>query len=119
MLGNLSNVMLVPPLDYVSIAHLLNKSYLVVTDSGGLQEEASSLGRPVLVLRQVTDRPESVAAGTACLAGLESGNIATQIVHLLENERAYRAMIKAENIFGDGQASARIIDALLRFQRSG
>ncbi len=113
VLGELPNVMLTPPLEYVSIAHLLNRSYLVVTDSGGLQEEASSLGRPVLVLRNVTDRPESVAAGTARVVGLESEAIASQIANLLEDGEAYEAMTKAENVYGDGHASARIIKALL------
>jgi UDP-N-acetylglucosamine 2-epimerase (non-hydrolysing) len=116
MLGKLPNVTLLPPLDYVAIAHLLNKSYLVVTDSGGLQEEAASLGRPVLVTRKVTDRPESLEAGTARLVGVESETIARHIVNLLDDERAHDAMVKAGNLFGDGQASARIIDAFLSFR---
>jgi UDP-N-acetylglucosamine 2-epimerase (non-hydrolysing) len=99
----------------VSIAHLLNKSYLVVTDSGGLQEEAASLGKPVLVTRKVTDRPESVEAGTARVVGIESETIAREIVNLLDDAEAYHAMVKAENIYGDGQASARIINAFLSF----
>lgn len=115
MLGNLPNVTLMPPLNYVSIAHLLNKSYLVVTDSGGLQEEAASLGKPVLVTRKVTDRPESVEAGTARVVGIESETIAREIVNLLDDAEAYQAMVKAENIYGDGQASARIINAFLGF----
>ena len=113
MLGNLPNVTLMPPLNYVSIAHLLNKSYLVVTDSGGLQEEATSLGKPVLVTRKVTDRPESVEAGTARVVGIET--ISKEIANLLDDAEAYHAMVKAENIYGDGQASARIIDAFLGF----
>ena len=115
MLGNLPNVTLMPPLNYVSIAHLLNKSYLVVTDSGGLQEEAASLGKPVLVTRKVTDRPESVEAGTARVVGIESETIAREIANLLDDAEAYHAMVKAENIYGDGQASARIINAFLGF----
>ena len=115
MLGNLTNVTLMPPLNYVAIAHLLNKSYLVVTDSGGLQEEAASLGKPVLVTRKVTDRPESVEAGTARVVGIESETIAREIVNLLDDAEAYHAMVKAENIYGDGQASARIINAFLGF----
>lgn len=115
MLGNLPNVTLMPPLNYVSIAHLLNKSYLVVTDSGGLQEEAASLGKPVLVTRKVTDRPESVEAGTARVVGIESEAITKEIVNLLDDAEAYHAMVKAENIYGDGQASARIINAFLGF----
>lgn len=115
MLDNLPNVTLMPPLNYVSIAHLLNKSYLVVTDSGGLQEEAASLGKPVLVTRKVTDRPESVEAGTARVVGIESETIAREIANLLDDAEAYHAMVKAENIYGDGQASARIINAFLSF----
>jgi UDP-N-acetylglucosamine 2-epimerase (non-hydrolysing) len=116
MLGNLPNVMLMPPLDYVSMSHLLNKSYLVVTDSGGLQEEATSLGRPVLVIRKVTDRPESVEAGTARIVGVESETIVREMCRLLEDESAHELMAKSENVYGDGQASARIINAFLSFQ---
>jgi UDP-N-acetylglucosamine 2-epimerase (non-hydrolysing) len=119
MIGELSGIRLIPPLDYVSMAHLLNICHLVVTDSGGLQEEATCLGKPTLVIRKVTDRPESVYAGTARVVGTESEAITGQIAKLLEDEVEYRAMAKAESIYGSGQASEKIIDALLSLQYSG
>lgn len=119
MIGELSGISLIPPLDYVSMAHLLNTCHLVVTDSGGLQEEATCLGKPTLVIREVTDRPESVYAGTARVVGTESEAITRQIAKLLEDEVEYRAMAKAESVYGSGQASEKIIDALLSLQYSG
>ncbi len=116
MLGDAQGVTLLSPLDYVSIAHLLSESYLVVTDSGGLQEEATSLGKPVLVIRKITDRPESVGAGTARVVGVESETIIKQVKILLDDEAAYQSMSKADSVFGEGQASAKIISALLSFQ---
>jgi UDP-N-acetylglucosamine 2-epimerase (non-hydrolysing) len=114
MLSDVSGIMLLPPLDYVSMAHLLNKSDLIVTDSGGLQEEATSLGKPILVIRKVTDRPESVEAGTARIVGLESETITRHLARLLEDEAAYQAMAQAESVYGDGRASEKIIEALMK-----
>jgi len=113
VLGNLGNVTLTPPLDYLSTVHLLKHAYLVLTDSGGLQEEAPSLGKPVLVLREVTERPEGVAAGTARVVGAKRESIVREATCLLEDKHAYAVMAKAVNPYGDGKASQRIVQALL------
>jgi UDP-N-acetylglucosamine 2-epimerase (non-hydrolysing) len=113
LLGSLENVTLTPPLDYLSTVHLLKHAYLVLTDSGGLQEEAPSLGKPVLVLRKVTERPEGVVAGTARVVGVERKSIVRETTRLLEDNHAYAAMAKAVNPYGDGKASQRIVHALL------
>lgn len=104
-----SNITLLPPLDYVSLVHLLKHSYLVLTDSGGIQEEAPSLGVPVLILRDVTDRPEGVEPGTARLVGTHRELIVSETLRLLQDNRAYREMSQA----GDGRAAERILAALL------
>ncbi len=106
-------ITLMPPLDYISTVHLLKHSYLVLTDSGGLQEEAPSLGRPVLVLREVTERPEGVAAGTARVVGVNRESIVQETTRLLEDTQAYASMATAVNPYGDGKASQRIVRALL------
>lgn len=116
MLSDVSGVTLMSPLDYVSMAHLLNESYLVVTDSGGLQEEATSLGKPILVIRKVTDRPESVEAGTARVVGVENETIIKHLTNLLDDARAYQTMAKADSAFGEGEATQKIISALLNFR---
>ncbi len=113
LLGDLGNVTLTPPLDYLSTVHILKHTYLVLTDSGGLQEEAPSLGKPVLVLREVTERPEGVEAGTARLVGVKRESIVRETTHLLEDNQAYAAMATAVNPYGDGKASQRIVEALL------
>jgi len=113
LLGSLESVTLTPPLDYLSTVHLLKHAYMVLTDSGGLQEEAPSLGKPVLVLRDVTERPEGVAAGTARLVGVKRESILRETTRLLEDNEAYSAMAKAVNPYGDGKASQRIVQALL------
>jgi UDP-N-acetylglucosamine 2-epimerase (non-hydrolysing) len=113
MLGNISNITLTPPLDYLTLVHLMKSSYLVLTDSGGIQEEAPSLGVPVLVLRQVTERPEAVAAGTVRVVGTDRHRIIAEVEELLRDGRAYRKMARAVNPYGDGRASARIVAALL------
>lgn len=113
ILGNIDRIHLVEPLDIKDMHNLLNKSYLVLTDSGGLQEEVPSLGKPVLVLRNVTERPEGVAAGTLKLAGVEQETIYNLTKELLENENMYNKMAQARNPFGDGFASERIINAIL------
>jgi UDP-N-acetylglucosamine 2-epimerase (non-hydrolysing) len=113
LLGDLGSVTLTPPLDYLSTVHILKHTYLVLTDSGGLQEEAPSLGKPVLVLRDVTERPEGVEAGTARLVGVKRESIVRETTHLLEDNQAYAAMATAVNPYGDGKASPRIVQALL------
>jgi UDP-N-acetylglucosamine 2-epimerase len=111
-LGGIPNVDLVSPLDYGTMAQVMRRAALVVTDSGGLQEEAPSLGVPVLVLRDVTERPEAVEAGTARLVGTDHDTITKGIRLLLDDAGVYRQMARARNPFGDGHASERIVDAL-------
>jgi UDP-N-acetylglucosamine 2-epimerase (non-hydrolysing) len=108
-------VHLIEPLDYLPFANLMNKSYIILTDSGGIQEEAPSLGKPVLVLREVTERPEAVEAGTVKLAGIERDSIFEMTSMLLEDGESYRSMAEAVNPYGDGKASERIVDAILFF----
>jgi UDP-N-acetylglucosamine 2-epimerase (non-hydrolysing) len=117
-LGNLPNVTLTPPLDYLSTVHVLKHTYLVLTDSGGLQEEAPSLGKPVLVLREVTERQEGVVAGTAQVIGVKRASIVRETTRLLEDNRAYAAMARAVNPYGDGKASQRIVQAILSNDRT-
>ena len=112
-LAGLSNVTLLEPLDYLSFVHLMNRSYMVLTDSGGLQEEAPSLGKPVLVLRNKTERPEAIQAGTARLVGTNTQRIVQETECLLNNSAAYEQMANAVNPYGDGHAAERICRALL------
>lgn len=107
-LAGLSNVALIDPLDYPHFVRLLDMCELVLTDSGGVQEEAPSLGKPVLVMRETTERPEGVAAGTARLVGTDPAHIVTEIFSLLNDKAAYSAMSRAHNPFGDGKAAQRI-----------
>ena len=109
-LGNSSNVKLVSPLSYPSFVWLMNQSYLILTDSGGVQEEAPSLGKPVLVLRETTERPEAVSAGTVKLIGTNKEDIIIYCSELIENNVKYLEMTKAHNPYGDGLASDRIIE---------
>lgn len=111
-LADLANVALIPPLDYPHFARLLGLAEVMLTDSGGVQEEAPALGKPVLVLRETTERPEGVEAGTARLVGTDEDTIVTQIFTLLDDKAAYEAMARAHNPFGDGTASARIVEHL-------
>jgi UDP-N-acetylglucosamine 2-epimerase (non-hydrolysing) len=113
ILGGLSNVRLVEPLDYRTMAHCLQRAYLVLTDSGGLQEEAPALGTPVLVMREVTERPEALEAGTARLVGTDAETIFAEASRLLDDPQAHAAMARAANPYGDGHAAERIVDALL------
>ncbi len=108
VLGGLPNVAMIEPLDYPHFVRLLDLCHLVLTDSGGVQEEAPSLGKPVLVMRETTERPEGVAAGTAKLVGTDRGRIVREVLSLLDDEAAYKAMARAHNPFGDGLASQRI-----------
>ena len=112
-LRNIPGVTLLAPLDYLSFAHLLNRAYLVLTDSGGLQEEAPGLGKPVLVLRDTTERPEAVATGAARLVGTRWRNIVAHVTRLMEDAASYETMANAENPYGDGHAAERICERLL------
>ncbi|MEK9724804.1 MAG: UDP-N-acetylglucosamine 2-epimerase (non-hydrolyzing) [Rhodospirillaceae bacterium] len=114
LLGGHDNIQLVEPLDYLPFVHLMNSCHLVITDSGGIQEEAPSLGKPVLVMRDVTERPEGVAAGTVKLVGTDTDAIVRETVLLLDDEAAYNAMARAHNPYGDGRASGRIIKEIRR-----
>ena len=109
LLQNIDNFYLVEPLDYLPFVYLMNQAYLILTDSGGIQEEAPSLGKPVLVMRDTTERPEAVAAGTVKLIGTNKTNIINAVESLLINEIEYNKMSRAHNPYGDGKASARIV----------
>lgn len=111
-LAGLDNVALIEPLDYPHFARLLAISHLMLTDSGGVQEEAPALGKPVLVMRGTTERPEGVAAGTAKLVGTDAGTIVSETERLLDDEAAYAEMAQAHNPYGDGHAAARILELL-------
>lgn len=113
LLAGIDNVHLIEPLDYLPFVHLMSRAHIILTDSGGIQEEAPSLGKPVLVMRDTTERPEAVEAGTVKLVGTDGANIVRELNRLLLDAEAYRAMSYAHNPYGDGQASARIIEALL------
>lgn len=108
----LDNVALVEPLDYPHFARLLDMSYLMLTDSGGVQEEAPALGKPVLVMRETTERPEGLTAGTAKLVGADADTIVRETERLLDDAEAYSAMARAHNPFGDGHSSQRICNLL-------
>jgi len=112
-LGGLERVSLVDPLDYQPFANLLARSYLVLTDSGGIQEEAPSLGKPVLVLRNTTERPEAIAAGTVKLIGTDRDRVYSETRSLLVNHEEYHRMATACNPYGDGQAARRIVEFIL------
>ena len=116
LLGDAPRVTLLPPLDYLPLVHLMRAATLVLTDSGGLQEEAPSLGKPVLVMRETTERPEAVEAGTARLVGTDAARIVAEVSRLLDDAAAYEAMARAVNPYGDGRARYRIVDALLNEQ---
>ena len=113
MLGGVANIRLLEPLDYLPMVHLMRRAHLILTDSGGLQEEAPALGTPVLVMRQVTERPEALQAGTARLVGTDPERILAEARRLLDDPQAHAAMARAANPFGDGHAAERIVEALL------
>lgn len=114
LLNHVENIALVAPLDYLPFVRLMHRSDLILTDSGGIQEEAPGLGKPVLVLRETTERPEGVAAGTLKVIGTDRACIVRETARLLDDPEAYNAMARAANPYGDGHASARIVDILLR-----
>jgi UDP-N-acetylglucosamine 2-epimerase (non-hydrolysing) len=111
-LHGLDNVMLVEPMDYGPFARLLQRSTIVLTDSGGIQEEAPSLGKPVLVMRDTTERPEAVTAGTARLVGTDPERVYSEVDQLLTCPRAYKTMANAVNPYGDGHAAQRTVEAI-------
>ncbi|VVE35203.1 UDP-N-acetylglucosamine 2-epimerase [Pandoraea cepalis] len=114
ILGRLGNVHLIEPLDYLPFVYLMGRSYLILTDSGGIQEEAPSLGKPVLVMRDTTERPEAVSAGTVRLVGTDSDLIAREVTRLLDDSTAYQTMSRAHNPYGDGAAAKRITEILVK-----
>jgi UDP-N-acetylglucosamine 2-epimerase (non-hydrolysing) len=116
MLRNVTGISLLAPLDYLPLVHLMKRAALILTDSGGIQEEAPALGIPVLVLRQVTERPEGLEAGTLKLVGTEPGMIVQEANRLLDDPSAYAQMAKATNPFGDGHAAEKILAALLAYR---
>jgi UDP-N-acetylglucosamine 2-epimerase (non-hydrolysing) len=112
ILGDVPNVHLIEPLDYLPFVYLMGKSYLILTDSGGVQEEAPSLGKPVLVMRDTTERPEAVDAGTVKLVGTNHPLIVLEATTLLDDDQAYERMARAHNPYGDGLATKRIIETI-------
>lgn len=115
LLADVSNIHLIKPLDYLPFVYLMTRAYVILTDSGGIQEEAPALGKPVLVMRDTTERPEAVAAGTVKLVGTQVDVIVGELARLLTDERAYRQMSVAQNPYGDGKACDRIVQALASF----
>ena len=114
LLGGRPGVHLIEPQEYLPFVYLMRRSYLIITDSGGIQEEAPSLGKPVLVMRDVTERPEAVDAGTVRLVGTDAEAIVGESERLLDDESAYAAMSRAHNPYGDGKASQRIVEEIAR-----
>ena len=116
LLKDLDNVHLIEPLDYLPFVYLMSKSYLILTDSGGIQEEAPSLGKPVLVMRDTTERPEAVEAGTVKLVGTDIAKIQDEVNALITDKNYYISMSEAHNPYGDGNASAKILNELINFK---
>ena len=112
ILGSENRVYLIEPIEYLQFVLLMDCSYLIITDSGGIQEEAPSLGKPVLVTRMATERPEAIQTGLAKLVGTHRGTIVAETSHLLDNQKAYASMSRGDNPYGDGAASQRIVDIL-------
>ena len=110
--GSTRNLFFIEPLDYLDFVYLMGKSYLVLTDSGGIQEEAPGLGKPVLVMRDTTERPEALEAGTVKLVGTDYDRIVTEVSSLLDDQYHYDAMSHAVNPYGDGKACPRIVEKL-------
>ncbi|HBE9082180.1 MULTISPECIES: non-hydrolyzing UDP-N-acetylglucosamine 2-epimerase [Serratia] len=116
ILKGIDNIILIDPQDYLPFVYLMTRSYLILTDSGGIQEEAPSLGKPVLVMRDTTERPEAVDAGTVQLVGTDVAKIVDAVTRLLTDEGEYHAMSRAHNPYGDGHACQRILEALKNHQ---
>ena len=115
--SEIDNIYLVKPQEYVSFVYLMTRAYIILTDSGGIQEEAPSLGKPVLVTRDYTERPEAIAAGTVKLVGTNAKSIVSSISELLDDQNVYQSMSLAHNPYGDGKAASRILDCLLMLQK--
>ena len=113
LLNGIGNIHLIAPLDYLPFVHMMSRSHIILTDSGGIQEEAPSLGKPVLVMRDTTERPEAVSAGTVKLVGTNTSDIVRELNRLLIDTSAYQAMSYAHNPYGDGKACQRILEALI------
>lgn len=118
LLGGIANIYLVEPLDYLPFVYLMNRAHIILTDSGGIQEEAPSLGKPVLVMRDATERPEAVQAGTVKLVGTDVATITRSLRELLTDTAAYQRMSFAHNPYGDGQACQRILETLAQVPRN-
>ena len=114
-LGSIGNVFLIEPLDYLDFVNLMARSYLIITDSGGVQEEGPSLGKPILVLREVTERPEAVRYGTVKLVGLDEKKIIAAAKKLIDGKTAYQKMAAATNPYGDGRASERTVQVIKKY----
>jgi UDP-N-acetylglucosamine 2-epimerase (non-hydrolysing) len=114
LLSGISNIKLIDPQQYLEFVYLMDRSNIILTDSGGIQEEAPSLGKPVLVMRDTTERPEAVSAGTVKLVGTDANKIYSELERLLTDEKAYKKMSIAHNPYGDGQACRRIAEQLLK-----
>lgn len=119
LLGAQSNVHLIEPQDYLPFVYLMRQSHLVLTDSGGIQEEAPSLGKPVLVMRDTTERPEAVTAGTVVLVGTNTDTIVREVSRLMDDAHWYQQMSVAHNPYGDGEACQRIVEAILQQHQAG
>ena len=119
LLDSVPHITLLPPLDYLPLVHLMKHAKLILTDSGGIQEEAPAFGVPALVLREVTERPEGVAAGVLKLVGTATRRIVAEATRLLDDPSAHAAMARASNPYGDGRAASRIVEALVQFPREG
>jgi UDP-N-acetylglucosamine 2-epimerase (non-hydrolysing) len=113
-LGDHDNIQLIEPLDYLPFVYLMEKANIILTDSGGIQEEAPSLGKPVLVMRDTTERPEAVDEGTVKLVGTDKDKIVSEVTQLLNSEQAYQAMARAHNPYGDGKTAGRIVSVIAR-----
>ena len=113
LLNGIGNIYLIAPLDYLPFVHMMTRAHIILTDSGGIQEEAPSLGKPVLVMRDTTERPEAVSAGTVKLVGTNTTDIVRELNRLLVDTTAYRDMSYAHNPYGDGNACQRILEALI------
>ena len=111
-LKDIGNMFFIEPLEYLSFIYLMEKAFIVLTDSGGIQEEAPGLGKPVLVMRNTTERPEALASGTVHLVGTDYDKIINEVSLLIDNDKAYEAMSKAINPYGDGKACERILNIL-------
>jgi UDP-N-acetylglucosamine 2-epimerase (non-hydrolysing) len=115
LLENQPRVHLIQPIDYITLAWLLQKTHILITDSGGLQEEGASIGKPTLVLRETTERPEAVEAGVAKLVGTNKENVKNELRLLLADQAAYDKMAKPSSVYGDGKTSEKIVEILKNY----